>query len=114
MVIALADGQTTETNVTNTVADVTLTGSSDVALGQNIPNPFTTETTINYTVEDEFTNAEMRIFDMNGKLIHQEPITQTGQGVVNLTTTNMQTGTYSYSLVVDGKVVGTKSMVLAK
>ncbi len=113
MVQTLA-GQPTSNTTTSEKLDVKLEGTSQVALGQNIPNPFTTETTIEYTVEDDFTTAEMRIFDMNGRLMHTEPITQSGAGVVNIQTANMQSGTYSYSLVVDGKVLGTKSMIMAK
>ncbi len=93
---------------------IELEGQNETSLAQNIPNPFTSETTIKYVISEEFTNAEMRVFDMNGRLIHQEPITQSGSGVVNLSTRNMQSGTYSYSLVIDGKVSGTKSMVLTK
>ena len=102
------------TKTTSVDTDVLLQGSTAVGLEQNIPNPFTYETQIKYALDQEFTSAEMRFYDMQGRLIHQEPITEGGAGVVNLTAEKMGTGTYTYSLVVDGAVIGTKSMVLSK
>jgi endosialidase-like protein len=84
------------------------------ALEQNIPNPFNHTTTINYTLPKQFTNAQIIIRDQNGNALKRTTVSGTGKGILNLDATAFSSGTYTYSLVVDGHLIDTKKMVLTK
>ncbi len=47
-----------------------------------------------------------------GKLIKAFPINSIGYGQIELNCNDLVSGTYHYSLMVDGKLIDTKSMVL--
>jgi len=83
-------------------------------LGQNAPNPFTRGTSINYTVPQKFLNAQIIIHDNDGRTIKQVNISAAGKGTINVDASMLSAGTYSYSLIVDGKPVSSKQMVLTK
>jgi len=83
-------------------------------LEQNQPNPFNNNTLIKYNVPTDATDAVINVFDINGQLIHSEVITNTVKGEIQLKVGTIAAGTYSYSLVVNGKVVDTKRMVIVK
>lgn len=89
---------------------VSLTSAS---LEQNMPNPFTNTTTIHYNLPQKFATAQIIITDNSGKTIKQLNVSA-GKGIVNVDATALSSGTYNYSLVVDGKMISTKQMVLAK
>ncbi len=44
----------------------------------------------------------------------QVQLSQTGNGTLNITPENLTSGIYSYSLVVNNKVIDTKRMILQK
>jgi len=82
-------------------------------LEQNTPNPFSENTTIKYELTDKDAQAEIQIFSLTGDLLKVVPADgRTGQ--VNVQVTDMPAGTYTYSLVVNGKVIDSKKMVLSK
>ena len=87
-------------------------GGNAITLDQNIPNPLTKNTTIRYNIPANANNAQLIITDMNGKVIKQMPLSK-GQGSVNVDASALSNGTYNYSLVVDGKKIETKRMVVA-
>jgi len=83
-------------------------------LEQNQPNPFNSNTIINYHVPADAKNAIVNIFDSNGQLIHTERVAQMGAGQIQIKAGTIAAGTYSYSLVVDGNIVDTKRMAIVK
>jgi hypothetical protein len=87
---------------------------SDASLQQNAPNPFNRNTVINYFVPQKTGTAVMNITDMNGKLIKTTTLTTQGKGQLVLEAGQLPSGTYQYSLIVNGKLVDTKKMVLTK
>jgi len=87
---------------------------SGAYLEQNQPNPFNNNTLINYSVPTDVTNAVVNIFDAKGQLIHSERIAQAGEGQIQIKAGTIAAGTYSYSLVINGNIVDTKRMVIAK
>jgi len=109
MIQAILNGQNTDTNRQN----IELNGRG-AYLEQNQPNPFNSHTLIKYYVAEDATDAVVNIFDMNGQLIHSERIVKTGAGEIQIKAGTISAGTYSYSLVVDGRVLDTKRMVIAK
>ena len=88
--------------------------SNDAVLYQNIPNPFGEETTINYFIPDNTSNAKIIFFDMYGQSMKDVQLTTTGSGNIHMDSKNLASGIYSYSLVIDGKIIDTKKMVKSK
>ncbi|MEM1122998.1 MAG: tail fiber domain-containing protein [Bacteroidota bacterium] len=83
-------------------------------LQQNSPNPFNGITTIAYFVPDGVQQAMIQITDISGKVLERFPISQNGEGTVEVDTTRITTGQYFYSLILEKQVVDTKQMVLIK
>jgi hypothetical protein len=87
---------------------------SDASLSQNTPKPFTNMTYISYRLPEKFRTAEISISDNTGRVIKQEKIVGGRSGRVHLNSTGLSSGTYNYSLFVDGNPVSTKQMLLTK
>lgn len=87
-----------------------------VALLQNKPNPFDIATTISVLVNEpvKHKSAHILIRDISGKEMKRLPITLTnGMNEVVYEHGYGFTGIYSYTLVIDGKPMQTKTMVFA-
>ncbi len=87
---------------------------SSASLQQNIPNPYNQSTTISYTLPKTFSSAQIVITDISEKKINQIPLSNTQQGSINIKAGTLASGTYNYSLIIDGKLIGTKMMVITK
>lgn len=86
---------------------------ADNRLYQNSPNPFNEKTSINYFISGEnFSSASILVFDMNGTLLKQYPITSSGKGELIIKSQELKAGMYLYSLVVNQQEVDTKKMIL--
>ena len=83
-------------------------------LEQNIPNPFNNTTTINYTLTQKYSSAKIIVVDKSGKVLKEINISGSGKGSLKIDASTLASGAYNYSLYVDGKLIGTKQMVLAK
>lgn len=83
-------------------------------LQQNQPNPFNESTSISYVVPKHIQQAYIQIQDMSGQVLKKINISETGAGQIDLATAELATGQYAYSLVLDGKIVATKQMILSK
>lgn len=81
-------------------------------LGQNVPNPFSTVTEIKYQLPVGTHKALIGVYDMNGKEIRQFQLGDAQSGSVFIQAGDLSAGMYLYSLVVDGKALSTKRMVL--
>lgn len=90
---------------------VELSDKNIVVLNQNVPNPFAETTVISYNIPDNFTAAQVLFYDNNGKLIKTVDVKSKGKGTLNVFANDLSSGTYSYSLVVDGKIIDTKRMI---
>jgi len=88
------------------------TSAQSAYLLQNIPNPFTAKTTIRYYIPEQTNNASLLIFDMQGKLIKTYPVNSRKDGYTEINGGEMQPGMYMYSLIIDGKEIDTKRMIL--
>jgi len=87
---------------------------SSASLVQNVPNPFTNATTIKYTLPSKFNSAQVIITDKNGKQLKQLNISGSGKGSINIDAATFSSGTYQYTLIIDGKLMDTKQMILTK
>ena len=89
------------------------TSSKGVCLFQNTPNPFSERTLIRFTLPENAQNAYVYIFDMQGKMQKQIPVDAFMQSIT-INGYELSAGMYFYSLVVNGKEVDTKRMILSK
>lgn len=89
----------------------TLDNASGVELGQNTPNPTGAGTTIDYALPAYMTNANLVVFDLNGREISSQAINDQ-RGVVELNTSTWTAGTYIYAIVVDGRAIARKKMLV--
>ena len=85
-----------------------------LSLSQNTPNPFSETTSIEVSVPTDIKTANIIIFDMSGKQVQKLDVKERGVSRVTVIGSGLAEGMYIYSLVADGKVVGTKKMILTK
>ena len=90
--------------------DVDLIDVAQSTLGQNSPNPYNEGTVISYSVADNATSAKMNFYNLTGQLIKSVSL-QNGAGKVNVSADELPSGTYTYSLEVDGALISNKKMV---
>lgn len=81
-------------------------------LYQNTPNPFGNETTIKFFVDDKTNSAMLLLFDLQGSLLKQYPISQRGEGQIRLSAGELKAGQYIYSLFENGTETDSKKMVV--
>jgi hypothetical protein len=99
---------------TTSTQNVILSGSDAASLEQNIPNPFNNTTVINYTLPRQFNSAQIIITDKSGNTLKLLKLESPGKGMVHVDASTLASGAYNYTLYVDGKLVGSRQMVLAK
>lgn len=87
---------------------------SDAQLFQNAPNPFNKNTTIQYFIPENIQKASLNLSNLKGQLMKSIPIDTRGKGEVLLEAYSLSSGQYIYSLVLDGKVLESRSMVLTQ
>ena len=58
--------------------------------------------------------AAIRVADMSGKTLAEYSITTQGKGAVSFDADKVAGASYSYSLIIDGRVYDTKTMVVVK
>ena len=97
-----------------TTTSINTTDEAILSLSQNKPNPFSTSTSIEVSVPEYVNTVALFIFDMNGKQIKCIDITERGTSCIPVISDGLAEGMYLYSLVADGKVVGTRKMILVK
>lgn len=86
------------------------------SLDQNEPNPFRGATRIGYFLPEngQVNRAELVITSVDGKELKRIVLTQNGRAQVTIQTGVYPVGTYNYSLMVDGRIVDTRRMMLVK
>ena len=88
---------------------------SEVAtLSQNVPNPFTQNTHIDFYVPQNVLKANIYVYNMNGAQILNFPINTKGQGGITIKGNELTAGMFLYTLIIDGKEVDTRRMILTK
>jgi hypothetical protein len=87
--------------------------SSDIAkLAQNVPNPTKNGTSIGYYLPKNAKTASIEIYNISGQLVRSLPLREKGNGAVTVSSSDFPSGTYVYKMVTDGKITGSKKMVL--
>jgi len=86
---------------------------SNASLEQNTPNPVVRATSIRYNIPGGLKNAQLRITDFSGKTFKQIALNGNDAGTINIDASALINGTYTYSLLVDGKIIESKKMVVS-
>lgn len=94
--------------------NATATRSSNNYLMQSVPNPAKNSVNINYSNLPKGVNAQLLLYDNNGRLIKQVQLNRGSSGSVNINVSSFSAGTYSYSLLIDGKLVETRIMEIGR
>jgi len=109
-------GNETQTTENQAVAKREIATTNQPTLSQNYPNPVVDRTTIPFYIPNEVVNAQIIISNMLGQQIKQIAIDKRGQSEItmNLRVSPSAYGTYTYTLIADGEVIGAKNMVLGQ
>lgn len=87
--------------------------ANNTMLGQNFPNPCNSTTAIQVKLPGVYTNGQLIISDKTGNII-KKIILNNSSSNISLDVAALASGTYQYSLYVNGKLQSTKQMVVAK
>ncbi|MGB3074384.1 MAG: tail fiber domain-containing protein, partial [Chitinophagales bacterium] len=92
----------------------TLDSKPETILGQNIPNPFDNSTLIPFRIPKNCHDASIMITNIAlGEVVSVIPVS-CNEDHLSIDAGILSSGTYSYTLYVDGKVIDTKQMVIQK
>jgi hypothetical protein len=90
--------------------EIMLSDLDFIVLEQNVPNPFAEKTTIRYSIPDNVKNATICFKTLDGKTIRTVQI-RPGKGELIVFGYNLSSGTYYYSLNVNGTTHFTRKMI---
>lgn len=82
-------------------------------LHQNSPNPFRGSTTIKYSIPKDAKDAYICVFNMQGTMLSQTPVSGSSDRIT-INGSDYGPGMYIYSLIVNGREVDSKRMILTK
>jgi ABC-type transport system involved in cytochrome bd biosynthesis fused ATPase/permease subunit len=85
--------------------------TAGASLDQNAPNPFTGSTVIGYNLPKGVSSAQMEITDVTGKVLALIPLAGTGKNTLTANVSGFASGTYNYSLIINGQLVSTRQMI---
>ncbi len=83
-------------------------------LDQNVPNPFNGSSYISYYIPQGFHSAQLMVVDISGNVMKTYGLANSGYGKQVISGSEMAAGMYQYSLLIDGKLIDTKKMMLTK
>tara|TARA_R110002012_G_scaffold206357_4_gene376273 strand:- start:32256 stop:33575 length:1320 start_codon:yes stop_codon:yes gene_type:complete len=89
------------------------TNENSIQLGQNVPNPFNTQSEISYFIPSKYRSAKIVLTSSLGQVISSAAITQFGKaGSLSIQKAQLQSAIYYYTLYVDGKKNETKRLIV--
>lgn len=83
-----------------------------IVLKQNIPNPASDITKIQYEIPSNYKAVLLNIYDTNGKTLLSKPAN--GKSSLEFDLSTLANGTYIYTLVSNGKVIAKQKMIVKK
>ncbi len=92
----------------------TISGNNQPRLEQNLPNPFNNNTIVRYYIPANTSNAQIVVTDISGHTLKNILLETKGSGQVTITGGTLSSGSYIYSLLINGRKVDSKQMVLTK
>lgn len=108
------DNETIKRSLNNCFKE-TLNEENKIAfLLQAAPNPFTENTNIQFFIPADASNAVIQIRDVEGAILKTYSITEKGMNTISVAGEQLMMGSYIYTLAIDGEIVDSKVMILAK
>jgi hypothetical protein len=86
--------------------------SEKFSLEQNTPNPFREMTVVEYELPRGDGPGTLQIFDSTGRMVEQVGNLAQGKGRVKIDGDSLRPGTYTYTIAVNGQVLGGRTMVV--
>lgn len=96
----------------NFIDETDVENNSGNFLFQNCPNPTNSSTTIESYVDANAKEACIVICNLNGLQLKEYSINQCGKNIITINAKEFEPGIYLYSLLVDGRLIDTKRMVI--
>lgn len=81
-------------------------------ISQNYPNPFNGQTKIICNIPELKGDSYIQIIDVMGKQVRRIPIDQSGRHEIVIDRSDMVSGIYTYSLILNNQLVDTKRMIV--
>ena len=104
-----------QVTMTATSSDISENLSKSILLFQNYPNPFNPVTQIKFDLSDSnFKTAEILVYNSAGQQVWQRSVATMQVSSLQFNGTKFDSGIYYYSLVLDGKKMSTKKMLMVK
>jgi hypothetical protein len=88
--------------------------TEEAVLYQNNPNPFKEQTNINCFIPGNCIESWLNIYDLNGIQLEQFNVNGVGAQSITVPGNKFKPGMYLYSLIIDGREIDTKRMILTK
>jgi hypothetical protein len=85
---------------------------SEAVLYQNTPNPFNKSTLIHYSIPLHVNKSAIIVTDLKGIKLEEFNLSNNVKGFLTIDANRLPAGTYIYALIVDGRLVDSKKMVL--
>jgi hypothetical protein len=95
-----------------TVVGISSPGSANPSNAVFYPNPVTDQLKLKYELPKDYKTADIKIYDLQGKLIETFKVTDTFDFIY--LPSDYNNGLYLYSLNVDGKTIKTEKIILNK
>jgi len=89
-------------------------GTTSARLYQNSPNPFYEKANIEFDIPSGNITASIYIYNFQGQQLKSFTNLQSGHGIINIKASDFAAGIYFYTLIVNGKEVDTKKMILTQ
>ncbi|MBR2194628.1 MAG: T9SS type A sorting domain-containing protein [Salinivirgaceae bacterium] len=70
------------------------------------------EAEIKYFIPENAGNAVLYVFSLNGNMLLSKPLTQTGNGSITISGSELEAGMYIYTLAVNGIEADSKRMII--
>ena len=88
--------------------------STEALLEQNTPNPANNNTVVRYSIPVSTNQAKIIVSNAAGHTIKTFSISNKGAGTITINANTLASGVYNYDLYADGRLIGTKQMVIAR
>lgn len=84
----------------------------NIVLKQNIPNPASKVTTIEYAIPSNYKSALLNIYDIDGKTLLSQPVA--GKSTFKFDLSTLASGTYVYTLTSNDEVIAKQKVIVKK
>lgn len=116
--VFFVDGNTTDSVCYNVNFFASTQGINDpvkkhAELSNAYPNPAINNTSLSYTLPKEVKNAEIRMYNLTGSVVKKIVLNEK-EGRVTISTSELNTGLYYFTLVADHNVIITRKVIISK